>query len=81
MTLARGRAPHYGITEEYPISVNAQTRKVLPAGSFVRPINIEYVPKHILKENPDLNQKIWVFCYTHYGIVPIPREIVEEKNS
>lgn len=52
----------------------------LPAGTFIRPIWIGNVPKHI-KENPAnkfFNPDIETYCYTRYGIIPIPNNCIME---
>jgi hypothetical protein len=65
--------PNYVLMEDTKV-ILAIDSVVLPAGSFVRPINIYYLPAHI-KANVrlypvDLNK--FVFCYTHYGITAVP---------
>lgn len=53
--------------------------KVLPAGSFVRPIRYYYVPKHIKDEYPWTSEEgTQTFCYTYYGIVAIPTEYIRK---
>lgn len=47
---------------------------ILPVGAFARPIEDTYLPTHI-KETmayKHRNEKLEVFCYTHYGIVSVP---------
>lgn len=52
----------------------------LPAGLFVKPIEYRYVPKHVLEkyENTGHDDSKCVFCYTSYGIISIPRELIRE---
>lgn len=72
--------PDFVLTEEFSIYNGPQDSKVLKAGSFVRPISKCYLPKHIT-EDPH-NQYIFddrVFCYTHYGIILIPKKLLRQK--
>lgn len=76
------RTPNYRLTEEWLIQVNKgyMDPLKLPTGTFVRPIHIDYVPKHVL-EDPRwkyFDSKNEVFVYTYYGIVPIPKHIMRE---
>lgn len=54
--------------------------KVLPAGSFVRPIEVQYVPKHVLDKTQyrSFNKDVQVFCYCKYGIIPIDKSKFRE---
>lgn len=52
--------------------------KMLPANSFVRPIDIKYVPQHCLDRFPGFDSKYQVFVYCRYGIVPIPKNQIRE---
>jgi hypothetical protein len=50
--------------------------KVLPAGSYVKPIEHQWVPKWCF-EKPGAefyNRNVDVFCYTQLGIYPIERK-------
>jgi hypothetical protein len=71
--------PNYLTQEEYSVKVLGND-KVLPANSFVRPIEYTYVPKY-LKEIEDMpyqrfNPQTEVFCYTHWGIVVLPLKLL-----
>lgn len=63
------RTPNYVLSDDFHISGD----KNLPAGSFVRPIRWEYLPKHIThsKLYEGIEPIGVLFCYTRYGIVPI----------
>lgn len=72
--------PDFVLTEDYSMYVGPQDNKVLKAGSFVRPIEKRYLPKHIT-EDPS-NMYIFddrVYCYTYYGIILIPRNLLRQK--
>ncbi len=70
------RSPDYVLTA--PHAVPGSHDLTLPAGAFVRPIATCYVPKHVLEDTRW--QSFWLegmlFCYTRYGILPIPKAIV-----
>lgn len=52
--------------------------KVLPQGAFVRPLYIGNVPKDTIAKWPKFDPIAEVFCYTRYGIVPIPKYVIVE---
>lgn len=70
--------PDYVLTEDHNVTYNSTEGKILLAGSFVRPIEIQYVPKHITDSafGRWFNKNTEIYCYTRYGIVPIPRNIL-----
>jgi hypothetical protein len=59
-------------------------QKILPSGSFVRPIAFCYLPEEIRNKELDkvvysrINLDNFVFCYTHYGIIVISRDILRK---
>ena len=74
--------PDYVLTEDYNHYVGPHDTRILKAGSFVRPIEFEYLPKHIT----DNKDNAWAakyssksFCYTFYGIILIPTELLRRK--
>lgn len=74
------RVPDYVITEDYSFTFDRTDTKTLPAGSFVKPIELVYVPKHVVEQDRwrGFNKAKDVFCYTRLGIVSIPRKIIRE---
>ena len=77
------KTPNYILKEElkYPSERGAMhDLKTLPAGSFVRPIQPQYIPKHVLEDErwrwftPSTD----TFAYTSQGIVMIPKNIIRE---
>lgn len=74
------KTPNYILSEDYSYPTGPHESKILNSGMFVRPIEIHYVPKHVL-DNPlwrGFNKTKEVFVYCRYGIVPVPRNIVRE---
>ncbi len=74
------QTPDYILTEDFNCSADFSQTKILSAGTFVRPIQFCYVPKHVLesKLGKFFNPKMEMFCYTRLGIVPIPKNIVRQ---
>lgn len=70
------------LTEEVHINITSHDTKILPAGAFIRPLEYEYVPKHIIDSNlwKFFNKETEIFCYTRYGIVAIAKKIIREAN-
>ncbi len=68
--------PTYITNEDFPIAQN----KVLPVGSFVKPIDEYWLPKHI-KDKPEhiwINRDKEIYCYCHFGIVILPIKIIRK---
>lgn len=70
-----GRAPTYVTKEDHVMYEGATGSKILPAHSFIRPIEWYYVPKHVIEDSrfKYTDEKTDLFCYTRYGIIPIKR--------
>lgn len=70
--------PNFMTREEHKIYGNMLSEKILPKGSFVRPIEPKYLPSHITETgtfkwfNPDKE----VFVYCAFGIICIPSELL-----
>ena len=76
------KTPNYALTEAYSCtSNNGGDYKVLDAGTFVRPIELRYVPKHVVEDHRwrYFNPAEQIFCFTSIGIVPIPRDRIQER--
>ena len=50
--------------------------KMLPAGAYIKPINFYYISALTKERWPSFNPETQVFCYTAYGIIPIPKSLV-----
>lgn len=75
------RTPNYVLCAPFTYWVNnGRDTRTLPEGCFVRPIKLEYVPDHIRDKDGVLffDPETHVYCYTHFGIVPIQRSIIRE---
>ncbi len=77
------KTPNYILKEDYSYPSakgNSHDLKILKAGAFVRPIQIQYVPKHVLEDERWrwIMTKTETFAYTSQGIVVIPLNIIRE---
>lgn len=64
--------------QEFSLHISVWDVKIIPAGTFVKPIELRYLPKHVV-DDPRWNEydvEISVFCYTSYGIIPLPRSLL-----
>lgn len=78
--LGRGRSPEFVLSDTQTVG-SAQDAKILPIGTFVKPIERHYLPKHVLEDyrwRYETNDERYVFCYTQHGIVPILKEKVRQ---
>lgn len=67
------RTPNYVLTESHNVSLNNHDSRHLEEGSFVRPLEMIYVPQHVIDAHKWFNVKNEIFCYTHFGIIAIPK--------
>lgn len=78
--------PNYVLTEQHTFGKYGD-KQVIEAGTFIRPIELRYVPKHVTEDPQRYNYDVtsWklsgfeadrdVYCYTpRHGIVNIPRD-------
>ena len=73
----------YVLMTEHTINYGPYDVKVLPAGTFVKPIQPQYLPKHI-KDCRTFSLMLktdYIYCYTYYGIIPIPSNIIRCVNG
>jgi hypothetical protein len=63
--------PNYVLTEELSMADGRGGHKVLPSGSFIRPIDKKYLPKHVLEDDKFKGYNIdsYEFCYSSAGII------------
>lgn len=74
------RIPEYRLRKDYIHSLSIQVSVTIPAWSFVKPVELKYVPEHIKEkfEVRFIDEATHVFCYTRYGFHLLPRRILEE---
>jgi hypothetical protein len=77
--MAKVPTPNYVLTEEVKCLNGAEWRS-LPAGSFVRPILLRYLPQHILDApgHTWFDPSVSVYCFTRYGIIPVEKNKIRE---
>lgn len=78
MTYHVPRTPNYRLNSDLVVQQGYHSNKVLPSGSYVRPLELHYVPQHVLDKYLGFDNKQHVFCYTHFGIIPIARYLLRE---
>ncbi len=85
----RGRSQNYILKYDYTLQSTTSSRygqavheqKTLPQGAFVRPFwDIGYVPLHVREKFKFFSPTTEVFCYTHFGVVPIPLNYILESH-
>jgi len=72
------QTPNYALIQDVMCENGGADPKRLPAGSYVRPIEFKYVPKHITSQHRFFDEETSVFCYTRYGIIPIARNLLRQ---
>jgi hypothetical protein len=74
------KTPNYCLASAYTIHLGLADSRVLPAGSYISPVQNKYLPRHVL-DNPvwEIYGPEYVFCYTKYGFVPIPQNLIRER--
>lgn len=71
------RTPNYVLTEDHNFGPFGD-QKTLEVGSFVRPIEYIYVPKHCLEKG--VHNRAFSYCYTRYGIILIPNALIRKTS-
>lgn len=72
--------PNWILTEEQIFREYPHDERVLPKGMFVRPVDIKYVPKHVL-EDPRwkfMHPPTEVFIYCRYGFFVVPKDKIRK---
>jgi len=72
------KLPEYRLREDHMILTDMWDIKTVPKGSFVKPLSLNWVPKHVLEKHPffDPNNEIFVYC--KFGIVSVYKNKIEE---
>lgn len=62
------KTANYMLKESVIIHYGPHDQKVIPAGSFVSPVELKYVPKHVIAQYPSWAMgKDDVYIYTKFG--------------
>lgn len=72
------RTSNYRLNTAVILQVDKNNSKVLEAGSYVRPIDLQYVPDHVTDRWKYFSESSEVFAYTKFGIIPILKSSIEE---
>ena len=70
--------PDFVLNEDYTYYVSITDPCVLKAGTFIRPIELQYLPKHVTEYWVGVNPGTMTYCYTRYGIIPLPNKILRK---
>ena len=73
------KTPDYITTEDFSIYNGFSDSIKLPAGSFVRPLSLRWVPKHVIEDPMKNLPDGYVYCFCVNSIYPIPKKIIREK--
>lgn len=70
--------PDFMMSEEFVYGITVHDRCTFAKGTFVRPIKLAYVPKHVKEKHTFtiFDKEKDVYCYTPQGIFPIPRKYI-----
>lgn len=79
--MSRVRTPNYVLSESHTYSVGPMDTRTLAAGTFVRPIELPYVPKHVTEDSQNrwFDKETQIYCYCRYGILAIPKKLIRES--
>lgn len=72
------KTPNYVLITGVSVNTGRYGTKVLPSGSFVRPVEVKYVPKHVLEKYDNFNASYYVFIYTSYGFIVTEKSNIRE---
>lgn len=76
------RTPNYVLSVSMTLSMGSHEKITMAAGSFVRPIHLGYVPKHVIDDPrwKDFDPRFEVFCFCRYGIIPFTKSAVRNAE-
>ncbi len=72
------RTPNWRLNSSFYAKREGRDSVVIPAGSYVRPIDRYYIPAHVKESYPFFDPKVESFIYTKFGIFVIPNTYLEE---
>lgn len=74
------KTPNRITTQDYTYETLNSERGVLPKGSFVTPVQPEYLPRHITHNDKFkyFNPIREIYCYSRLGFFPVPKDIIIE---
>lgn len=72
------KTPDFVTMEDHKFSTGIWDEKTLAKESFVRPIELTYVPKHVLEQATHkwFDKETHIYVYCRYGILYIPKKII-----
>jgi hypothetical protein len=75
------KVQEYVIDRNYTVTIGPHYGKVLPAGSFIKPIDKYYLPDYIKKSIEYLWLEFdYTYCYTYYGMILVSNNLIRSKD-
>lgn len=74
------RTPNYVLSVVVILRYSPTDEKVLEAGTFVRPVELQYVPEHVIQDKrwKWFDKDTDVFVYTRLGFIAVHRKNLRE---
>lgn len=72
----KAKTPNYVMDKQFVHSLGKGDEITIPAGSFIQPLEFRYVPSHIKEEYSWVDKNHEQFCFTKWGIIPIPKRLL-----
>ncbi len=72
------KTPDYVLCEDIDLLDDNWDKKVVPAGTFVKPVHENYVPAHVKdrKINMWFNSELDEYCYSSFGFLIVPKKLI-----
>lgn len=73
------KTTNYVLNQDLLLNIG-RTLETVPAGTFCKPVELCYVPKHVIQDErwDYIDPQTTVFCYTRVGFIPVPRSYLRE---
>ncbi len=75
------KTDNWALTEAYNVpNGGGYDTRTLPQGAFVSPIDLRWVPKHVLEDPQHMwfDKEAETFAYSRFGFVRIPKRILRK---
>lgn len=68
--------PNYVLSVEVILRYSSHDSKILAAGTFARPVELQYVPKHVIEDKrwAGFDKELDVFVYTSLGFIAVHKK-------
>lgn len=74
------KTPNYVLMEDVSYTKGVYSSGMLPKGTFVRPVELGYMPKHVVDDERWrwFNKEKDVFVYCSIGFIVVPKSSLRE---